>query len=1049
MKELFIFNKDEELLTVLKPDDQSTVDTEWLVSLLGEYYYAWETNFLSKGNLSYYDAKHTEQINNVNHFEFEVPANHPDSQFIIEENMVAFIDDDGEMRLFVIKELDEIHNDDLYKIVYCQAAWIAELSGSPLEDLRPQNKTALEVLTTILENTRWSAGKVGELGLFSTNFYFENVVSAIKKILTIWGGEIKDRIVVTDGKISGRYIDILMRRGSDTGKSFEIGKDIKSVTKRVLSNPVSAIYGRGKSLPTDEGGFTRKTNFEDVSWIKANGDPVDKPLGQKWVGDEEVRQRIGKLKDGERQHVYAFIDYPEIDDPETLLEVTWNNLQKKKYPIVEYTLKVIDLASIIGLDHEKVRLGDTVFISDKEFTPELFIEARIIEIKKYINEPERNEVVLGDFISLFTDDDRLDEIESKLNDKGGVWDKGAEPIDDSDYPDIVPPTPTNFTAEGYFKAIALKWDYALSSYIAAYELYASQIKGFVPDKSNLTYRGKTGGYVFNADTDQQWYFRARTINHHGTPSPFTVEVQANTQRILTDDMVFGEEMAAKLRDLSKTAQLLADGSITGDMEMVNGQLLVREAAIGTAAIANGVIENFHLGEGIIDFAQIKKAIITDELISPLAKIDFAKIANVEITDAHISGRLKANRIEVGPDTVYEDGYDPTKIEVGGRNLVRNGDFSNALTHWRNWQSNRGTRELIDITDLPGFLKGFKIVANTSNEWGYAQDSLPTIQGEPYILSAWVKIESGGIELQEGNGSVSYSQTTSQVIGKWHRVEHQFIARDNFTNIYLGQTNSASNTIAYFTGVQLEKGNKATEWTPAPEDIQQYTDNKVDPYVETWNKADIINQSSSFEWTPEGFVAINPSNTLERVKFTSGGVGISSDGGKTYKTAITGSGVYTQRLQSYGSNTYMEIEGSDFYVRSNNSTRKLFDAYSTLTELYDGNEVDPAILGYGKIYMQRVEIYVPSGSYKAGGLSSEGGYIEKTINITDYVRVALSERAVIIPQSIHREFYAYEVLGGRVMGGDLEKIKLRISPYYNVNVGSAFYAQIDLLIVGWR
>ena len=507
---LYIFNQDEELQTILKPD----------------------------GPCPYREATHIEQVNKDHTFSFWVPADQSDSQHVKEENLVAFKDGDGDIRLFVIKELDEIHEDVLYKGAFCVAAWMDELGDEPLTDIRPQDKTAAQALTSALTNTRWQVGNVASLGLNSTNFYYESVKSAIEKILNTWGGEIKDRITVVNGVITGRYIDILARRGADTGKRFEITKDIQSLKRTVLSYPKTALYGRGKGEQSGDG-YGRRITFADVEWSVANGDPVDKPAGQEWVGDATALATYGrKNTNGTRRHRYGFFDSSEEEKPEQLLADTWKELRSKKHPLVSYSLKVIDLEKVTGFEHEKVRLGDTVFCIDRLFATPVLIEGRVIEIKRYRHESERTEVVIGNFIPLFTNSKRLDKIEAKLNDKSGIWDSGGtEPVTDEDFEDVVPNVPSNVTAKGLFKMIMLEWTFENKAYIANYEVYASQVEDFTPDTSNLVWRGKTGGMSFKAETDQQWYFRVRAVNTHGTPSAFSDQLVATTARVAGQDIV--------------------------------------------------------------------------------------------------------------------------------------------------------------------------------------------------------------------------------------------------------------------------------------------------------------------------------------------------------------------------------------------------------------------------------------------------------------------------------------------------------------------------------
>ncbi|WP_409509192.1 hypothetical protein ACK2WG_16990 [Bacillus spizizenii] len=107
----------------------------------------------------------------------------------------------------------------------------------------------------------------------------------------------------------------------------------------------------------------------------------------------------------------------------------------------------------------------------------------------------------------------------------------------------------------------IQWDYTGSAYIKHYEIYGSQVQGFVPQPQHLLYRGNISSFTHAVETDQKWYYRVRAVNHHATASEYSEEVSASTIRVISDDILFGEDIAAKLRELSLTAQLLADGSI--------------------------------------------------------------------------------------------------------------------------------------------------------------------------------------------------------------------------------------------------------------------------------------------------------------------------------------------------------------------------------------------------------------------------------------------------------------------------------------------------------
>lgn len=103
-------------------------------------------------------------------------------------------------------------------------------------------------------------------------------------------------------------------------------------------------------------------------------------------------------------------------------------------------------------------------------------------------------------------------------------------------------------------------------------------------------------------------------------------------------------------------------TITGD-KLVSETITAREIsakAITTNHIATNAIT---AASGIIADAAITEAMIMD------AAITEAKIASASITNAHIKERLLANKIIVGADTEFENGYDPTEVEQAAKNYT--------------------------------------------------------------------------------------------------------------------------------------------------------------------------------------------------------------------------------------------------------------------------------------------------------------------------------------------------------------------------------------------
>ena len=554
--------------------------------------------------LAYEDDEITEQLNKDFIFDFSVPMEHEDSQYLTKGNRVVFKDRDGDFQEFQIYKTEEEHSDDVSLIRVYSEHTIYEINDDIVEDLRVINGDVTEAMDKALSSSRWEAGQVDSLGNGTVNFYYSNGMKNLTDLQSVYGGEYKYRVVPSEdmSRIEHRYVDLLVRRGKDTGKRYEYTKDIRSLKRTVdMSGIKTALYGRGKGEELDDSnGYSRKVTIANAEWSKANGDPMDKPLGQEFLADPEALARYGRV--GGTRHRFDVFDI-DSTDPYEILNETYKQLLTVNKPRITIEVEGQDL-EIVGLDHEKVRLGDSVFIIDKKFKPELRYESRIIEIKRSLSDPQNIKVTLGNFIPLSTDIAyELADLKADFQDRKGVWDKVEDvevgDINDDSFADMLPDAPTGLQATGLFKSIAVEWDFNPSSLIATYEVYGSTTKGFAVDSSNLLFRGKVGGFVQKADTNETWYFRVLAVNTHGRKSPLTAEVSGSTNRIQEPDFEDLSVSRAKIQDLA------------------------------------------------VDNTKMAKATITDAEIKEL---------NVDKVNA---GRLKADFVEIGSKTVFENGFNPS------------------------------------------------------------------------------------------------------------------------------------------------------------------------------------------------------------------------------------------------------------------------------------------------------------------------------------------------------------------------------------------------------
>ena len=134
---------------------------------------------------------------------------------------------------------------------------IEELRKSVVLDKRPHNTFARPIINELLAGTNWQARFVSETSQRSTNFYYISTFEALKKVCQVWNLEMQFFVEVNGNKIGGRYIDFKQKIGEATGKRVVYGHNALQILQEVeRTNLFTALIGRGKgeeiSAPTDE-----------------------------------------------------------------------------------------------------------------------------------------------------------------------------------------------------------------------------------------------------------------------------------------------------------------------------------------------------------------------------------------------------------------------------------------------------------------------------------------------------------------------------------------------------------------------------------------------------------------------------------------------------------------------------------------------------------------------------------------------------------------------------------------------------------------------------
>lgn len=290
------------------------------------------------------------------------------------------------------KILTETQEDNQVSYTAVESAYDELGAYSYIKDLRPQNRTAKEMLTQLLAQTRYSVGYVADTGTQTTNFYYTTVLASLQSVVNLFNLEITFDVVFDpiDNQVKRRLVNLYQQQGTRTGRRFEYGDKLLSVTCEQSSDTlVTALVGRGSSVQVSEGtdgspdGYSRKITFADVVWKKSAGNPLDKPAGQEYLEDPSATAVYG-FSDGKPR--IGFVEFDKISDKNLLIKATYDKLQELKRPKVSFKASVTDVGSLA--------LGDTVAIIRHDLKIEY--STRVYKVTHDLLNRQNNTIELGD-----------------------------------------------------------------------------------------------------------------------------------------------------------------------------------------------------------------------------------------------------------------------------------------------------------------------------------------------------------------------------------------------------------------------------------------------------------------------------------------------------------------------------------------------------------------------------------------------------------------------------------------------------------------------------
>lgn len=743
-----------------------------------------------------------------------------------ERNRVIAQDYNGVYREFIITHVE----DDLEGLtdVQCNASYLEDLAtAKPLEPQTFEKMSTTQALLKTLADTGWEVSDETEYGGMRSKSWtsYNNPYQVIGMLETTYDMVADFYIELGSHTVEHRYVSLKHPNSLFKGKEIVKGKDLTGLTRTVDTSEVrTALIALG---PEDEKG-------NRISTI---------------VKDDDAHEQFG-LPGRYLWDIYE----PESEDTGMTLErlktLAKTELNKRKQMSVSYEISALDIHKYY--DDVQVELRDKVRVKDRDFNPPLYVEAEVLAFT-YNLILDDTTFTFGNVVEFEEDTLRreftrhLDEIRKKLQDdfsnvntivndaiEGQLEyfepkiiksDEAPEkPVEDMLWYDTSNPDVAVLRryVNGEWRNETAKDVEQLGGMTREKVLYNSLTNTFTNlniQHSKLldeVYKLLDNKYLVDDDLRLQLnnatdnlinvYNAIKTNLDSMTPETATIGKLIDTQALFL-------RYRERLQDLYKAmrnAQIAADDRLKLLQSQYTDEKFNDAMNKIAETLPNGRwdSENQHLYADIpnrTDVDKVRQTLqeYTDGQIRDLNSVLGKEIDNkINTTKSEISAKISSVERKI-------DG-----VKVGGRNLLLG-----TLNYDYGFESKLDTR-LEKIGD--------RLWVKVYNDW-LVRQTINTIPNKTYTISFKVKPIADNTENSiytpvkeiDDNNNEKYISYQSFNFDK----EETFSFKVNTTTKKIRVSFLVMNSIYpsfYITDMKVEKGSVATDWTPAPEDLQRQT-----------------------------------------------------------------------------------------------------------------------------------------------------------------------------------------------------------------------------------
>ncbi|MGG4231130.1 phage tail spike protein, partial [Bacillus paramycoides] len=810
------------------------------------------------------DKRHWEIKNNIDTLEFKVFDNTEHAATLMQQNLVLKEVRDGRIVPYVITEVEK-DSGDRSVITYASGEWIQLAKSGIINPQKLEGKTVNELLDMALVGTKWKRGETEYSGFHSMTIdEFIDPLSFLKKIASLFELEIQYRAEVVGSQIVGRYVDMVKKRGRETGKEVTLGKDLMGV-KRIENS---------QSICTALLGFVKKEGGDFITISSINN-------GVPYLVDNDAFQRWNERG----QHKFGFYT-PETEEditPQRLMTLMKTEHKKRVNTSVSYEVQAQSIGRVFGLSHELINEGDTIRIKDTGFTPKLYLEARAIAGDESFTDPTQDKYVFGDYREIVDANEELRKLYNKI--LGSLGSKANKELVDQleELANKAQETANTSkqTADNASATAKAAKDIADSVAQKQKDFQTKIIKSTIPPPDPI--KDLTLWLDITDPTKPILYLWDGTKWDRLTPD--TSIIDSDIKGIEDEIKKLQTEVGSKVNQQWVKDQIQTDIKNKADIKDVYKKTEIDQALQGHVKVQSYEIDKKSLQEGITtadnkagtaqttannanskadantkkigdnDAIYIKRFTENETKITQTEKDIKTQIEQLSVTNKKVDSQGNTiDAVQKKTNEIIQDA-NGTKQKITeltttmenqlatSRNVLDNSDFEADLEGWKvmggaNVKVTVGKFAEGNNTEMPGFNKYVRIerTGEQGDIWIYRDLQMPLGDG---IISMWSRTQANAptnipaLGLKDnadgltGDPGVKYfiSNVPGEMRdGKWHQFHLNLKAEHGKVRVYFGQRQGTPvGSVVYITGVKLAQGNVKDNWSKSPGDMTTNTE----------------------------------------------------------------------------------------------------------------------------------------------------------------------------------------------------------------------------------